>query len=177
MVHSQKHIPSAGFGVKSSRRLFACTTQATRYANPSSVYWHQLNRQRFTSPAAWLTYDLLGFRKGGFLSRYTAIFIVFFGFCYSTWRCWSRFRNVMATIRLYTISSWPSSVESNLRTWFRDGGSGRHPSLLKYIGDQLVIYGCLLFMFGGYLRGSIQPWLGILDRWKIRYFPSGLLRQ
>ncbi|TGO61259.1 hypothetical protein BOTNAR_0131g00050 [Botryotinia narcissicola] len=36
-----------------------------------------LNRQRLSSPAAWIIYDVLGMQKGSLAGRYTAMFIVF----------------------------------------------------------------------------------------------------
>ena len=40
-------------------------------------FWHQSLRQPLTSPARFVTYTVLGFRKGGIIGRYLFIFNTF----------------------------------------------------------------------------------------------------
>ena len=43
----------------------------------NSSFWHQINRQRFSSPASWLAYTFLKLERGGFVGRYLFCFLVF----------------------------------------------------------------------------------------------------
>ncbi|KAK6063598.1 tat pathway signal sequence [Seiridium cupressi] len=41
------------------------------------IFWHQTLRQKSGSPANYITYSILGLRKGGVITRYTHLFLTF----------------------------------------------------------------------------------------------------
>ncbi|EFQ35402.1 tat pathway signal sequence [Colletotrichum graminicola] len=41
------------------------------------IFWHQTLRQKSGSPAHYMTYSILGFRKGGIFARYLHLFLTF----------------------------------------------------------------------------------------------------
>ncbi|KAF7889118.1 hypothetical protein EAF00_009418 [Botryotinia globosa] len=59
------------------RPVFGSLSEASSIRGFWGSFWHQLHRQRLSSPAAWIIYDVLGMQKGSVAGRYAAMFIVF----------------------------------------------------------------------------------------------------
>lgn len=67
-------------GVSYTESLQFCARSLPRTASLmrlNSSFWHQINRQRFSSPASWLAYTFLRLERGGFVGRYVFCFLVF----------------------------------------------------------------------------------------------------
>nr|A0A0M3STV6.1 RecName: Full=Acetyltransferase aurG; AltName: Full=Aurovertin biosynthesis cluster protein G [Calcarisporium arbuscula]ALD83633.1 O-acyl-transferase [Calcarisporium arbuscula] len=103
--------------------LFGSFTEIYTLRNTWGKAWHQLIRQKVSSPAHYTTYSLLGLRKGGIAGRYTCILATFFVsgllhlFCaeYSYGIQWDQ----SGTLRFYSIQALGIAMEDAVQATSR----------------------------------------------------------